>query len=97
MQDFGPYLDTVGVVALSLCYLWLVWGLTKDWSPRIMLALFVFLPLRMQTVALACVLIWALKDARVARNGKIPTGDSGPSHPTPSAPTGGVRLGPRAI
>jgi hypothetical protein len=56
---------------------------------------FIALPVELQVPILTLGMLYAPE--KVAGGGKIETGERGPSRPTPSAPTGGVRLGPRSL
>jgi hypothetical protein len=88
------YFDIAGRVILWLLIIHRAWTIA-GWRGGIIGLAFIALPADLQVLALTLGMLYAPE--KVALGGKIDTGERGPSRPTPSAPTGGVRLGPRSL
>lgn len=97
MEDPRAFAEWAGMALFGALYLVTLWELYPGWKARLALSLPVLLPVQMQMFLLGAVLLWLHKDEKIARRDTLGTGQRGPSRPTPSAPTEGVRLGPRPL
>ena len=67
MPDFELLFSVAGRAGLICVYLYLCWGLTRDFWAWFWLLGFLGLPPDLQVLALACLHLWALKSDREAR------------------------------
>jgi len=66
MPDMDPLLLLILRVALGLVYVSLLLGITRSWRAWLLFC-FPFFPPEIQTLALACAIVWAIKAEKEAR------------------------------
>jgi len=78
MIDLEPFLGPACRVILAVTYLYLLSGITRDFKVWFWLVGFMFVPPEVQTMCLACVMLWGIRQEKEQRAEKRVTPLLGP-------------------
>lgn len=73
MSELGPFLLPACRFILAVTYMYLLAGITREFKVWFWLLGFIFVPPEVQTMALACAMLWVLRQEKEQRVEKRPT------------------------